>query len=199
MTPPSKIFPTLAALALLAGLGCFGTTQPVVFHTLQAVAPRGTRPRPGLAVEILPVLLPEVLLRPQFVASLGAGSVELLPGHRWADPLDQDIQRVVVEDLARILGSDRIVAAPYGPRVGAAFRVEVRVLRCDGRPGGTLALRTTWMITRPGVERALVLGRTDRDVPVAGPGGEALAAAHALALAGLCEELAQALPAPTMP
>lgn len=187
----------LAAAVLLAGLGCLRPSTPVVLHTLRGLAPRAAEPGTGrgLAVEVLPIGLPEVLQRPQLVLALGPDSLELSPSHRWGNALDKDMQQVVVDNLSQLLGSERVVAFPYGPRVNAALRVEVNVQRCDGRPGGTLVLRATWMITRPKGDQALVLRQATLEVPVRGVDAEALVAAHNEALAALSREIAEALAA----
>ena len=191
MTHPLKVLAALTAgaLLLLAGLGCVAPSTPTVYHTLQAIQPRGEPASPPLAVEVLRVRIPEVLQRPQLVLALGPGSVELATGHRWGDPLERDMQRVLVADLGRFLGSDRVVAAPGGPAVGATYRVEVEVLRCQGRPGGTLHFLATWMITRPGDLQARVLARTELKEPVAGLDADALVAAHERVLALLSAEI----------
>jgi len=165
-----------------------------VFHTLHALSPQAAQaPDQGLAVEVLPVRLPEMLQRSQVVTALGPDSVELSPGARWANTLDQDMQRVVVDNLSRLLGSDRVVASPLGVRVNAALRVEVAVQRCAGRPGGALRFSATWLITRRGVAQALLLRRTVLEEPVAGLDAEALVAAHNRVLAALCAEIAEGL------
>jgi len=186
---------TLPLLASALLLGCFKPSPPVVYHTLRGVSPRAAAASLGLAVEGLPVHLPEVLQRPQIVTTLGADSLELSPDHRWGNPLDRDVQRVLVEDLALLLGSDRVVAFPYGSRIEGPFRVEVNVQRCDGRPGGTLALRATWMITRPQGEVAVMVRRSAIDEPVPGLDAGALVAAHDRALAALAREIAEGLKA----
>ena len=71
------------------------------------------------------------------------------------------MQRVLVENLALLLGSDAVVASPLGARVAAAYR-----LRGGGAqpatpgPGG-LTLEAVWMVTRPGAAQALLVRRTD--------------------------------------
>ncbi len=194
MTP--RPLPFLAAGMLAAGLACFRSSPPVVFHTLHAVSPQESRAGGrDLAVEVLPVRLPEVLQRPQLVTSLGPHSLELASGHRWGNALENDMQRVLVENLSLLLGSDRVVASPNGSRVAAAYRVEVDVSRCEGRPGGTLRFQATWMITGTKEEAALVLRRTTLEEPVQGQDADALVRAHSLALAALSREITSALKA----
>lgn len=196
MTSKPGLRPVLALVAgfLLLGLACLRSTPPVVFHSLQAVSPKKGERGLGrdLAVEILPVRLPGVLQRPQIVTSLGPHQLTL-SSHRWGNALEKDMQRVLVENLSVLLGSDRVVSSPHGPRVNAAYRVEVDVQRCDGRPGGTLSFQATWMIIGVKGDAALVLRKTKLEEPVQGLDPEALVTAHNQALAALSREIAEGL------
>ena len=186
------IRPAFAPVLLAAGLACLRSSPPVVFHTLEPIPAAAADPAPAgpaLAVEVLPVRLPELLRRPQLVEARGPGRLGLLEDHRWGNPLDQDMRRVLVADLALLLRSEAVVPSPYGDRVGAAYRVEVTVESCQAQPGAGLALRASWMLTRPGVERAVAWRRSEFRVPL-GPGPDALAAAHSAVLAALARELA---------
>ncbi len=187
----------LLPLALLAAsLGCLrpSPSPPVVFYTLQPLTLTGAPPaRTGLAVEVLPVRLPEVLQRPQMVVARGSGTLGLLESHRWGNPLDQDMQRVLAQDLALLLGSDTVVPSPYGDQVGAAFRVEVEVLSCDARAGAGLTLEALWLVTRAGGGPALAVRRTTLVEPLPGPDAEALATAYSHLVAALAREIAAVL------
>jgi uncharacterized lipoprotein YmbA len=179
---------------MAAGLGCLRPSPPVVYHTLQPLAQEAPpAPRSGLAVEVLPVRLPELLQRPQMVMAKGAGTLGLSETHHWGNPLDQDMQRVLVADLGLLLGSDEVVASPYGDRVAAAYRVELDVRSCEAGPGGELTLDAVWMVTRPGSSLAILLRRSVLREPLPDPGPDALAAAHSRILAALSREIATAL------
>jgi len=180
-------------LLLAAGLGCFKPSPPLVYHTLQPLQEAAPAPRSGLAVEVMPVRLPDLLQRPQLVLAVGPGTAELSMTHRWGNPLEEDMQRVLVDDLALLLGSDAVVASPQGDRVAAAYRVEVDVRGCAAWPSGGLTLDAAWMITRPGSARAVLVRRTTLREPLADPGPDALAAAHSRVLAALSREIAAAL------
>jgi uncharacterized lipoprotein YmbA len=184
----------LTVLGLAAGLGCMHPSQPVVFHTLQPLPGQGAPARPGaIALEVLPVRLPELLRRPQMVVAQGPSAVRLLESDRWGNPLDQDMQRVLVADLTQLLGGDGVVASPYGERVAALYRLEVEVQSCDPRGGAGLTLQATWMVTRPGIPEALLVRRARILEPVDGPDPEALAQAHSRILATLSREIAAEL------
>ena len=187
--------PACFALVLAACLGCLrpGASPPVVFHTLAPIqAPAPPPARSTLAVEVMPVRLPEVLQRPQMVMARGS-ALELSETHRWGSPLDRDMQRVLAENLGLLLGSDAVVPSPYGGRVAATLRVEVDVQRLDARDGGDLVLQATWMVWPAAGGRALLLRRTTLREPLPGTDPDALAAAHSRILGNLSREIADGL------
>lgn len=188
------VLPCLA-LALAAGIGC-SRPSAEVFHTLGPLSLETANPPPSLtsmALEVMPVRLPETLHRPQLVIEVSPGTSGILESHRWGNGLDRDIQRVLVENLSLLLGTDTVVAYPYGERVKATHRLEVDVHRLDGRPGGTLTLRATWMVTPVRGGQAQILRRAALQRPVQGQDAEALVAAHNLILGDLSREIAVGL------
>jgi len=127
------------------------------------------------------------------VVALGPSAVRLLETDRWGNPLEQDMQRVLVADLTLLLGSGAVVPSPYGERVAALYRLEVEVQSCDPRGGAGLTLQATWMVTRPGIAKAVLVRRTQIREPLDGPDPEALAQAHSRILATLSREIAAEL------
>ncbi|MBL0210512.1 MAG: membrane integrity-associated transporter subunit PqiC [Holophagaceae bacterium] len=182
-------------LALAAGIGCARPNLEVL-HTLSPMpmeAGRQATPQTSLALEIMPVRLPEMLQRPQMVQEAGPGALSLMESHRWGNSLDKDIQRILVENIALLTGSGMVVAYPYGERVKATHRIEVDVHRLDGKPGGTLTLQATWMVAPPQGGPALLFKRTTLQRPVQGLDAEALLAAHSQILGDLSREIATGL------
>jgi hypothetical protein len=189
------------ALSLGAGLACLHPSPAVVYHTLQPMPPPppvaggsaaiGSAAVPAL--EVLPVRLPDLLRRPQMVLSEGGDALGLSETHRWGNPLEQDMQRVLVADLGLLRPGGPVVPSPDGARVAAALRLEVTVQSCVGRPGQGLVLQATWMVTRTGQDRALLFRRTELREPLDPPGPDGLAAAHSRILAALARQIATAL------
>ena len=184
-------------LALAVGIGC-AKPHVEVLHTLGPIPQEAAKPSPPLtptaiasmALEVMPVRLPAALQRPQLVTEASPGVLSLLEAHRWGNSLDKDIQRVLVENLGRLTGTDTVVAYPYGERVKAVHRLEVDVHRLDGKPGGTLTLEATWIVARPQGGQALLFRRTNLQRPVQGLDAEALVAAHNLIIGDLAREIA---------
>ena len=183
-----KRLAALAALILAAAPACFHPSPPVTYYTLQPLPLEAVAQR-RIALEVLPVRLPDLLMRPQMVVARASGALELSEAHRWGNPLDQDMRRVLVDDLGRLLGSDAVVASPLGPRVAAAYRLEVEVGVCEAS-GTALRLEAVWMLTRPGSAQAVLVRRSALRETLPDPGPESLAAAHSRVLAALGREIA---------
>ena len=180
------------ALALATWIGCSRPNLEVL-HTLGPLSSEAAKPPPPLtpmAMEVMPVRLPETLHRPQLVVEISPGTLSLLESHRWGNGLDKDIQRILVENLSLLTGSDTVVAYPYGERIKATHRLEVNVHRLDGKPGGILVLQATWMVASPLGGQALLLRRTTLQRPVQGQDAVALVAAHNLIIGDLSREIA---------
>ncbi len=183
------------ALALAVGIGC-SRPSAEVFHTLGPMTlEAATTPssQTSMALEVMPVRLPASLQRPQLLMETGPGVLSLLESHRWGNGLDKDMQRILVENLARMTGSPTVVAYPYGEKVVATHRLEVDVHRLGGKPGGTLTLQATWMVSPRRGGPALILRETTLQRPVQGQDAEALVGAHNLILGDLSREIAVGL------
>lgn len=186
----------LTLLGLLMLGACRNPSPEVVFHTLSPIAPEmegpATTGKP-LVLEVMPVQLPELLQRSQIVLLDGQDSHRLASTHRWGNTLEKDMQRVVIENLASILGNGTVVPYPSGEQVEAAYRISLDVQQCEGAPGGTLRFRATWMVTRPGTGRMILLRRVSLLESVGGGSIGDLVSAHSRVLATLSREIAKGL------
>ncbi|HNX31983.1 MAG TPA: PqiC family protein [Holophaga sp.] len=192
----TKRTPSLACLGLLLLGACRSPSPEAVFHTLSPLASAAEKPfspKGLLALEIMPVEVPELLQRPQVVLADGGDGHRLSPVHRWGNSLEKDMQRVLVENLASTLEGVVVVPSPLGEQAGAACRVSLDVHQCEGAPGGTLRFRATWMATRSDTGRMVLFRRVDLAEPVAGNGIEDLVAAHNRVLAEVGREIAREL------
>ena len=191
----------LAASIGLAGCAVTDTTQ---YYTLRRAAAAESAkskaiPRSGAAgtgavgIGVGPVTMPGYLDRRQIVTRTGAGQVEISIFHRWAEPLEDGIARVLAEEVGVRVPTERIVTFPWRGAAARAiqYQVSVEVLRFDGRPGRDVTLDTRWQILgRHGDELAF---RRSTVTEAAGPGYDSMVAAMACALATLGQEIAAEL------
>lgn len=176
------------AMALLAACA----SPPSHFYTLSRTQETwlGTATSAGIAVG--PVSIPESVNRPEMVVQVGPNRVAVDEVNRWAAPLQAEIQRVLMENLAQLLGTSRISRYPQGPITSPDFRAEIDVLRFDLAPGDSASLDVLWTV-RGKSEKDITTGRTTLREPLSGTDYDAMAAAQSRALGTLSRDLAQAI------
>ena len=102
----------------------------------------------GLAVGVGPVNLPPYLDRPQVVIRGTAGhKLELSEFHRWAEPLNDSISRVIIVNLSNMLESTRVYSIPRRNKtIPLEFRIEIDIARFDGTVDGGALLVARWTL-----------------------------------------------------
>lgn len=184
--------PTIVVLAVLvvALAGC-GTTTPARFYTLDPIARAGTAAPARLAIVIGSVSIPAAVDRPQLVVHVGQNEVQIDEFSRWAAPLADAIAGALAADLSVLLGTPDVSTAPLSGVV-PTHRVTVDVQRFESWPGKEAVVEAVWAVRREG-QSGMRSGRTlARETP-AGPGVEALAAAHSRAISTIGTDIATAV------
>ena len=184
----------LAALVLvcaLAALAAGCASSPTRFYTLSAtVAPAAAASK--LSVAVGPVSIPTAVDRPQIVLSTSANQVTLDDFNRWASPLQDNIARVVADNLVALLGSPRITLFPQTLSADADYRVQIEIGNFESAPGKSAALDAVWTVRRT-KDGKTETGRTSVREKVDDSGYEALAAAHSRGVARLSRDIADVI------
>ncbi len=184
------LFPILMLCALGAlWAGCAST--PSKFYTLSPTAEPGGATA-GYSVAVGPVSVPAMIDRPQMVVSVGPNQVGIDEFSRWASPLQNDIARVVAENLVKILGTPLVSVFPQSTAAGASYRVLIDVMGFESAPGKSATLDAVWTVRRA-KEGSLRSGRTTVSEPTTDGSTAALVAAHSRALGRLSGEVAEAI------
>lgn len=142
----------LAATGLLAGcidvgLGQ-GTRQATRLYTLgtaepassNAASPRTRKPTIGVG----PVTVPTYLDRSQILVRVGPRRLQPLPFDHWAEPLEENVARVLVHNLAVLTGSDAVYGYPWPRDQAPPVQLHVTVERFDAGLGGEAVLVALW-------------------------------------------------------
>ncbi len=183
-----------ALLAVFIG-GCAGAPAER-FYTLatdatQPAAPNNTS-KVAYSVGVGPVVLPELVDRPQLVVRLSATQVARLEQERWAAPLKSEIPRVIAANLAKLRPEAQVSTSLQNVIGNPDYQVTIDVQRFESASGEGIELEALWAVRR-------VVGgdaRTGRSHirETAGAGYHALVAAHSRALAVLSRDIAEVLP-----
>ena len=181
-------FANLCLVAVLA-TGC--ASPPSRFYTLSANASAGPATS-KFAIAVGPVSVPAAVDQPQIVVSTGPNQVTFDEFNRWASPLQDNISRVVAENLVAILGTPRVTLFPKTLSADAEFRVQIEVRNFESAPGKSASLDAVWTVRRMKDGKSQT-GRTSVREPIPESSYEALAAAHSRAIARMSQDIADAI------
>jgi uncharacterized lipoprotein YmbA len=179
----------LCALGALIG-GCVSTPESR-FFTLNATINHAVESS-SLSVVVGPVSVPAAVDRPQIVVSTGPNQVRVDDFNRWASPLQNNISRVVADNLVSILGTPRVTVFPQTLSSSADYQAAVEVQSFGSALGEAATLDAVWTVRRV-KDGKLQTGRTTVREPAPERGYDALAAAHSRAVARLSRDIAGAV------
>ncbi|MDJ0784692.1 MAG: PqiC family protein [Desulfosarcinaceae bacterium] len=197
LTIRSRLFLVLLSLAV-GFAACRSGPPPIVYYTLdplplaQTPPPQPERAIP-LRIGVGPVYLPTYLDRAQIVTRSGDHTLAVNDFHRWAGPLDEEIQRVLVVSITKALPGAEVLPYPWGRRRNPTHQLGLTVQRFDGQREGAVHLRGVWQLncrSDPGQNRSQAFDISE-PVPVATM--QALVAAQNRALAVLAGQMIDAL------
>jgi uncharacterized lipoprotein YmbA len=178
----------LAIMGALAALAAACTSSPSRFYTLSATAtPSATSS--NLSIAVGPVSVPAAVDRPQIVVSTSANQVTVDDFNRWAAPLQDNLARVVAENLVALLGAPRVTLFPQTLGADVDYRVQIEIRNFESAPGKSASLDAVWTVRRA-KDGKTEAGRTSAREKVDGNDYEALAAAHSRGVARLSQDIA---------
>jgi uncharacterized lipoprotein YmbA len=188
-----------ATIIALCAVGAFAagcsTTPASHFYTLSRSAAPAATPAVGtanLAVVVGPVSIPAIVDLPQIVVSTGPNQVSIDEFNRWASPLQNNISRVVAENLVAMLGTPRVSQFQQSLNADGDYRVAIEVQTFESAPGDAATLNAAWSVRRTR-DGKTVTSRTTVREPTQDKSYDALAAAHSRALARMSQDVADAI------
>ena len=194
----------LAAIALSACVNLGPGTPPRgPSYVLEPTVPAAMLKAPGVAIGVGPVTIPGYLDRNEMVSREAANQLRIDSRHSWGAPLDQEVQRVLGENLSRLLSSDQVITWPWSRQRDIAVRIPVQVLQFEPVAGKGVVLVARWDMLSPDATQVLFTRQSEIVEPVPDPGPGSYAAGMSRALAVLAGQIADAVranrPAPRTP
>ncbi len=192
-----KEFLFLALAMALLLTGCARST-PIQYYQLSALrddhAPAEFALPKEVTIGLGPVLLPEYLARPQIVSRTSANRLALADRERWAEPLAENLPRVLSEDLSALLGTDRILLHPWSSSRKVDCQITVEVVQFEAGPGGAVNLVARWQIMGKDGQILHPETRSSFNLAATAQDQEAMVVALSQGLSRLAREIAAALP-----
>jgi len=153
------------ALALAGCLG--GQSPPTSFYMLSPLNPpqAGTlaaTPDGRIRIGLSTVTVPEYLNRSEIVINLDNTVYQLADFSKWAEPLSDNLTRVLEENLTNLLHDDSIdIFLASDSSIPPDYRLEVDVLRLDGNLGDQVTLVAQWALLAAEEDDLIVMRRSE--------------------------------------
>lgn len=173
MTSRIALLTLLSAALLLVGCGVGGKSKPANFYVLTGI-PGDTAPLSASgnspAIGVGEVVIPNFLDRPQIVTQTGPNQIALSEFNRWGESFQSGITRVLREDVAIYLGTDKVTAFPWHRPFPNDYIIHIVVLSFEAAPyRETLTLKVMYRITDPKQKETFLVKELTLTEPI--PGG----------------------------
>lgn len=156
--------------------------------------------RPSFGIR--PIKFPGYLDREQIVTRISQNRFQVAENDRWAEPLEENFTRVLVQNLSALVPTARFVSYPWRLIERPDYDYEIEVLRFEANATASVELIARWLVREAGMEQALAVKEVRFTLPVKGSSTEAAVAALSNVLGEFSQEIAQtvqALEAKTKP
>ena len=112
---------------------------------------------------------------------------------RWAGKIEEDIGRVIAENLTYLLSTDNVLSYPAMEAVDFDYNVKLDISRFDGSLGDQMELIVRWVIFDGEGKKIYGVKVTHIVEPVQGSSYADMVAAQSRALAVFSREMADAI------
>jgi hypothetical protein len=109
----------------------------------------------AIALGIGPVTLPKYLNQPQIVTRENHNQLFLDEAHRWAEPLHDNITRVLADNISGLLHSSRIINYPWRGNTKMDYQITVDIRRFEMDECNNSVLIANWSIIQGNTSKVL--------------------------------------------
>ena len=194
---PKYVTITFLLLALTGCLG--GPSPPTNFYMLSPLSPSQTGTFPASAearihIGLETVVVAEYLNRSEIVVNLDNTIYQLADFNQWAEPLSDNLSRVLEENLTNLLQTNSIsISLASESSIPFDYRLEVDVLRLDGNLGDQVTLVARWALLEAEEDDLKLMRRLEYQEQTADNTYKELVLAKSRTIEQLCRDMAVAI------
>lgn len=191
----------MVAVVILSGAltGCFGkASAPASFYMMAPLAPPasnavsdGVEKQTLIAVDA--VRIPDYLDRNQIVTRIDETGYQLAELDQWAESMNVTLTRVISENLSRQLHAGDVEVFASARWVPFDYRIDVEVLRLDGKIGDQVTLTAQWGIFKADKEEMIFLRKSEYQEKAEGDTYSGIVIAQSRLVETLSREIAAAV------
>jgi len=146
-----------------------------------------------MTIGVGPVHLPEYLDRPEIVTRINPNEIKLAELDIWAEPLQVNFTRVLVENISKLLSTEPVAVFPWRASPEIDFQIDIEVVRLDGDIAGKAFLIAQWSILKSSNKSILFSKKSQYTESVGGTGYSALVAAQSRMIGAFSHDIAEAI------
>jgi uncharacterized lipoprotein YmbA len=184
----------IICLAIVSG--CGGKSLEIAYYSLTPLSGLEQRSAavatlPDLSLGIGPVIVPDALKRALIATRVGDNRFHYAESSRWSGEIEDDISRVIGENLSILLGTERVAVFPWSSVAEPDYRIIFNIQEFHGVRGDYAVLNVRWAIRHGEDKSPLVVKKSLMKEPTNGDGYTALVRAQSATLAVLSREISQ--------
>ncbi len=188
-------FFAILAFIFAAGMTGCGSSKPSRFYSLTSVTgvtgnKQRNSPDTKIAISIRTLQLPEYLLRQQMVKRMASNELYIAEYDRWAEPLEINFSRVLIEDLSAEVPTNNISLFPSPDASLTNYQLLLEVTEFERNASGLVTLSARWSIKKGETVSFLMDKRSSFSEQVSGESYDAIAGAMSDLTAKLSAEIA---------
>lgn len=137
-----------SALMVMTLSGCLGSgTKPPAYYllTAQAGATTPTDSDKIISIGVGPVRVAPFLMRPEIITHAGGGNLTLNDSNRWSEPLEQGIQRTLLQNLSALTHADTR-NFPWTMTTAPQYALRIDVSDLDRLADGNAVMTVNWIL-----------------------------------------------------
>lgn len=186
---------SLAALSLI--VWACSNTAPTQFYTLDAVlqspAPVTHNAQSPRVIGIGPISLPAVLNRKAIVTRGPAQSIQVTDSQQWAEPLLDNIARVIARNIATLQPQHILHVYPWTAFGAVDTRLVIEITQFEARPSKGVYFEAVWSVKDERSEQTIQQGHSKLERRLKNQDTSEMVTQMNDILAAFSTELAQAL------
>jgi uncharacterized protein len=190
------------AISVTGCASLLGESPPITYYALTSTS-SGSSASPladSRIIAVQTVRLPEYLNQKGIVTRTEANELDVAANSQWAGALDDNITKVIVADLSKLLGTTRIVAYPVSAALPVDRVVQIDLSRFEAESGGNVRLSAQWIIFGDGGRSYVQIDGGSYSSLASDGDYRSIAAAMSRALGDLSRDIATSLaPASSKP
>ena len=179
--------------------GCIGqTSAPTRFYMLKPIA--GSEIKLKFAerdqytiVGIGPINFPAYLDRPQFIIRESQNRFKLAEFDNWAEPLQNNFERVFLENLNILLNEVPVAVVRWGGSLKIDYQVRMTIIRLESDQKGKVSLDAGWIILGDDGRKLILAKVSSYGEQSKSEDYEEIVAAQSRAVEALSKEIAEAI------